>query len=292
MMISSALLVVLAAGARAQVVVPADAAQTLESAMAEIKPVDAPGADELIARLRDGERSERLSAAATIGARMVGFDSNDQALLVTALHMAADSMQTPPEVRAKSYLVLGESVAWLKGDSARREAIETLLTVISDTGYPDERQGYRRHALKGLAVAAQRLPSDNILEQRVGLALVAAAAATGVDTVERGLALRGLDSLLMARPSLVYQRRGELAQRLESQVLDTFLRDPQIFCQDSRWDAESRYFAVKLARVYAWASADSSARLRVKTSLTTMGEVEPSAQLRQLARLYARGIPS
>lgn len=272
-----ALLLALAVSSRAQV--------PFEAASEAIVRGAVPTADELAAAIRGGSREERMAAIARASGMLGGFDSMGQRLILHALREQAESPSAPGEVRGRAFVVLGEQVGWLKDDAAKRDAAGVLLDALEATS-GDSREGFRRHALKGLWAAAGRLPRDEALENRTANALIACA--SSADGVERTFALLGLDGLLRDRPRVASTHRAGMA--LQSSILEPIARDPVSFCTDGRRNDDERWAALKVLIALAWAGDDSSVRERVRSVMSSVASADSNPTLRRLADRWARSI--
>lgn len=274
-MIIPALLLALAAPAPAAGFVLADA--TVERVL--------PTADELAASMREGTREERLAAVNRASGMIGGLDSFGQATVIRALREQAESASSPGEVRGKAFVVLGEQLAWLRDDFAKRDAAGVLLDAL-EAAHGDSREGYRRQAIKGLWAASSRLPQDEALENRVAAAFLASVDSS--DGFERTLALYGLDDLLRSRPRVASMNRA--GPRLRSVVLDPIARDPSAFSGDGRRDGDERWAAMKVLAVLSWASEDPALRARVKSVFSEVAQLDSNPVLRRQADLWSRSI--
>ncbi|MBI5245600.1 MAG: hypothetical protein HY923_00340 [Elusimicrobia bacterium] len=245
-----------------------------------------PTPQELADAMRTGTREDRLAAVNRAAGLLGGFDSAGQRIVVWSLREQAESSSAPGEVRGRAFLVLGEQVGWLKDDMTKRDAIETLLGALEATP-GDSREGYRRHALKGLWAAADRLPQDARLEDRVGSALTVLVSSS--DGVERTMALLGLNDLLRSRPSVLELHRPTRGA-LVSALLDPIASSPSAFCTDGRRNDDERQAALRVLADIAWASADASARMRVRDIMVSVAQLDSNPAVRRYADYWSRAI--
>ena len=245
-----------------------------------------PTAQELADAMRTGTREERLTAVNRAAGMLGGFDSAGQRIVVWSLREQAESSSAPGEVRGKAYLVLGEQVGWLKDDMTKRDALESLLGALDATP-GDSREGYRRHALKGLWAAADRLPLDTRLEDRVGAALTALTSSS--DGVERTMALLGLDDLIKSRPRVLDVHRPA-RHALENAVLDPIASSPASFCTDGRRNDDERLASLRVLADIAWASGDASVRMRVRGIMVSVAQLDSNPAVRRYAEYWSRAI--
>ena len=277
-MIIPALLLVLAASSHAQTA-------PFEASVVEIVRGAVPTADELAAQIRDGAREERMAAITRASGMFGGFDSMGQRVVFQALREQAESPSAPGEVRGRAFVVIGEQISWMKDEQAKRDAVGVLLDALE--AYPgDSREGFRRHAVKGLWAASSRLPQDEALENRTAKALIASAQSP--DGFERTLSLYGLEDLLHSRPRLAsWSRMGSV---LQSVILEPIARDPASFSNDGRRDADERWASLKVLAAIAWASGDGSIRTRVRTVMNEVAVSDSNPVLRRQAERWAQSI--
>jgi len=274
-MIITALLLALAAPSTAQTV-------RFEAAEAEI--IHAlPGYDELAARIRSGTREERMAAITRASGMYGGFDLMGQRVVLEALRDQAESLSAPGEVRGRAYVVIGEQFAWMKDDDTKRIAAGILLDAL-EASPGDSREGYRRHAVKGLRAAVGRLPQDEMLENRAAKALTACVQSS--DSFERTLALHGLDDLLGSRPRVASMNRAGPA--LRDAVLEPIARSPQSFCVDGRRDGDERWASIKVLAALSWASEDAALRQRVRTVMSEIAVSDSNPMIRRQADRWSR----
>ena len=275
-MIIPALLLVLCVPSRAQTLSFALAAASIEHAL--------PSADELATQMRQGTREERMAAVMRASGMIGGFDSLGQMTVIRALREQAESLSAPGEVRGKAYIVIGEQVSWLRDDQAKREAVGVLLDAL-EASPGDSREGFRRNAVKGLWAAAGSLPQDEAFENRAANTLIATCESS--DSFERTLALYGLDDLLRSRPRVASLNR--VGPRLQSSILEPIARDPSSF-SNGRRDGDERWAALKVLAAMSWACGDPSLRMRVRTIMSEVAQLDPNPVLRRQADLWARSI--
>lgn len=276
-MIITSLLLALAAPSSAQTV-------RFEAAEAELTRA-LPGYDELAAQIRNGSREERMAAISRASGMYGGFGLMGQRVVLQALREQAESFSAPGEVRGRAYVVIGEQFSWMKDDDTKRIAASVLLEAL-EAPRGDSREGYRRHAVKGLRAAANRLPSDEALENRAANALTACAQSS--DPFERTLALLGLNDLMGARSRVASMNRAGPAMR--SAILEPIAQSPASFCNDGRRDADERMASMRVLATLAWASEDGALRQRVRTAMSEIAVSDSNPMIRRQAELWSRSI--
>lgn len=226
-----------------------------------------------------------MAAIARASGLFGGFDSMGQHIVLQALRAQAESPSAPGEVRGRAFVVLGEQFAWMKDDHAKREAAGVLLDALE--ALPgDSREGFRRHAVKGLWAAASRLPQDEALENRTASVLIACSQSS--DGFERTLALYGLDDLLRSRPRVTAMNRAGSA--LRSVILEPIARNPAEFSNDGRRDGDERWASMKVLAALAWACDDISVRMRIRTVMAEIALSDSNPVLRRQADRWSRSI--
>ncbi|TBR16970.1 hypothetical protein EPO15_18015 [bacterium] len=249
----------------------------------------APSLDGVFERLRDRTDPQgQVEAAAELSRRAGGLDLGDQHRAVTALAQAASDSFSAGQVRGKALDALGRSAGAMSDEQSRREAVRTLLEHAAADGPQDFRTETKVYALRGLAQAAARLPSDD--ETRAGVLGAALDAMRGQSRpAERTQGAMLLDSALRGGALGAMLRSYPLKGRFEYEVVSPLEGGGlSALYSDAQGTLEYRYFLMRsLALMGRVIGSEPNLPHRCRAILSAMAQSDPDPRLREMARLYS-----
>lgn len=270
---------------------PAPAA-SFSDGLARIERVAAPSLDELLDTLRRStDRKEQLETLETITYRAGSLDTADQARLVDALQDLSSSGFTAPEIRGKCLDTLAKSAVWFKDPSAVKKAV-LILTGVAGERAPSDMAAYKIYALMGLTRVADHLPfGDQDLEETV-VTTALDAHEDRLTAQERLLALMVLQKYLGARGSSILYYKQELLRRVEAELVSPISGNAAAWAFQPENDRDYRYVMMRVlsAVAHSRVTQPDDVRYRIREIFIELSQIDRDGSLRELARLYARGI--
>jgi hypothetical protein len=251
-----------------------------------------PTLDDLLGDLLDARDAERqLEALKELALRSGAFAQEDQLKLVAGVSSAVESDANAPSVRLQALDTLGKTAPSLRDAEAARTVVTVLTEAAhrSGAGLPDD---YHVFALLGLSQASGRLPWIDRRSDELVILTALDGLRDARTAREATLSMLALSGYIDARGPGLVLRSPALSQRLKSQLIEPLSAGTAEMYSDARADGEYRYFLIQVLSGLA-RSKEPSAALdvapRARAILKAMGESDPEARLRQIARIKAVG---
>jgi hypothetical protein len=250
-----------------------------------------PTLDDLLGALLDAREPVRqLDALKELALRSGAFPQEDQLKLVAGVASAVESKTNSSAVRLQALETLGKTAPALRDTEAARTVVTVLTEAAHRSGpaYPDD---YRVFAMLGLSQAAGRLPWIDRKSDELVILTALDGLRDARSAREATLSMLTLSGYIDSRGAGLVLRTPALEQRLKAQLIEPLSAGTSALYSDARADSDYRYFLIQvlsgLARSKEQAALDVAPRARAILGL--MGESEPDARLRQIARLKAAG---